>query len=214
MNEKMSRKELEELIKKEGNRKELNHRGYEYIISRGANEGSSMFHLCGYVALPRTHPLNEVDYDVAERVWGISVHGGLTFADFLPVVGERRYCYGFDCAHTYDLSSWRQFDDDGILPDYRNMQYVEDECQALIDQLINIDSLVDIGKVNNYIIGHKVVPDVPCKAVLRLWNAGGHPMDTFYCKLESGHTDPHRNNLRYPLKDSLDAIHMWRETND
>ena len=94
------------------------------------------------------------------------------------------------------------------------MSFVEGECEKLIDQLINIDSLVDIGKVNNYIIGHKVVPDVPCKAVLRLWNAGGHPMDTFYCKLESGHTDPHRNNLRYPLKDSLDAIHMWRETND
>ena len=173
-----------------------------------------MFHLCGYVALPRTHPLNEVDYGVAEKQWRISVHGGLTFADFLPVSGERRYCYGFDCAHMFDLSSWRQFDDEcDALPYYRDMQYVEDECKALIDQLINIENLVNIGRMNNDILMHKVEP---CRAALHLWDLddrliGNNPL---YCRLESGHRGPHRTRLKVPIRGSSEVIYEWRETND
>lgn len=61
---------------------------------------------CGYVALPKNHPWNDLDlYDVPS-----DVHGGITFgperikggtfpADF---TGEPLLWVGFDCAHAYD----------------------------------------------------------------------------------------------------------------
>lgn len=98
------------------------HRGYSWAIIR-----TPALHLCGYVQVPETHPLYKQHYDAFE----VSVHGGLTYgreAD-APLSG---YWLGFDCAHSEDLSP--RFFSSGT---YRTVLYVRDECERLIDQLID-----------------------------------------------------------------------------
>lgn len=98
------------------------HRGYSWAIIR-----TPALHLCGYVQVPETHPLYQKPYHAFE----VSVHGGLTFASEAdaPLSG---YWIGFDCAHSGDLSP-RLFGSGT----YRTVLYVRDECERLIDQLID-----------------------------------------------------------------------------
>ena len=98
------------------------HRGYPWAIIR-----TPALHLCGYVQVPETHPLYKQHYDAFE----VSVHGGLTYAGEAeaPLSG---YWIGFDCAHSGDLSP--KISSSGT---YRTVLYVRDECERLIDQLID-----------------------------------------------------------------------------
>ena len=98
------------------------HRGYPWAIIR-----TPALHLCGYVQVPETHPLHKKPYGDFE----VSVHGGLTFAKEAeaPLSG---YWIGFDCAHSGDLSP--KISECGT---YRTVLYVRDECERLIDQLID-----------------------------------------------------------------------------
>lgn len=69
---------------------------------------------CGYVGVTKGHPAFDQDYDDV----GVSVHGGLTYADFcqpgedetvgvchVPQAGRPEHVYwlGFDTGHAYDL---------------------------------------------------------------------------------------------------------------
>lgn len=49
---------------------------------------------CGYVGIPTNHPFFEKNYDEID----ISVHGGLTFSDYMDGI----WFIGFDCAHVGD----------------------------------------------------------------------------------------------------------------
>lgn len=120
---------------------------------------NNLGNLCGYVGVKRGHPAYKKDYDDVD----VSVHGGLTYADFcqehseeskgichLPGKREpkRIYWLGFDCAHCYDLvpgmlkfhNEFRsqypaEFSD---VPDrdvYRDVEYVRNECRSLAKQL-------------------------------------------------------------------------------
>ena len=54
---------------------------------------------CGYVGIPKEHPLYAIDYDKIEA----NVHGGLTYGSTSPVGDEdQRYYVGFDCNHVGD----------------------------------------------------------------------------------------------------------------
>jgi len=99
---------------------------------------------CGYVAVPPDHPLyNHEDY----MELTLSVHGGITWsADYLP--GEHpdgNWYFGFDCAHSGDLSprdvmfsfSGYPYTLDGV---YRDFHYVENECRRLASQLSDLTS--------------------------------------------------------------------------
>jgi hypothetical protein len=98
------------------------HRGYSWAIIR-----TEALHLCGYVQVPEGHPLYLRPYGNFE----VSVHGGLTFSceAEAPFSG---YWIGFDCAHGGDLSP--KISNSGT---YRTVLYVRDECERLIDQLID-----------------------------------------------------------------------------
>ena len=98
------------------------HRGYPWAIIR-----TPALHLCGYVQVPETHPLYKQPYVDFE----VSAHGGLTYASEAeaPFSG---YWIGFDCAHSGDL--FPRFSSSGT---YRTVLYVRDECERLIDQLID-----------------------------------------------------------------------------
>jgi hypothetical protein len=124
--------------------------GLPCLIHRAGVSGS----LCGYVGVSTGHPWYEKDYDAVK----VTVHGGLTFADFCqpasengsgichvpePGESERVWWLVFDCAHAFDLSPRIESlrpkpkrrklltDDD----EYRDIDYVRAECVALAAQV-------------------------------------------------------------------------------
>jgi hypothetical protein len=120
---------------------------------------AEMGHWCGYVAVPKTHPLfgkdyNEVDYDK------VTPHGGLTYAQECAGDPDRGIChrtdggdhawwFGFDCAHAWDYgpgtacfrAAILDHGDDRRPADpawdetYRTLDYVKRECGKLAAQL-------------------------------------------------------------------------------
>ena len=130
--------------------------GYPALIIRVSYSG----HLCGYVAVPPGHPAHghsyateyetdangERDYDKPRPnpLNGIRVHGGITYTEkcagrvcHVPAPGEPDdvWWVGFDCNHAYDLapnygSAYRT-----VMADYRDVDYVREQCELLAEQL-------------------------------------------------------------------------------
>lgn len=96
------------------------YKGYRYYIRRRSLDFRDFY--CGYVEIPKDHSLYEVDYDDLEH---INVHGGLTFSGRLDFSDE--YLLGFDCAHDGDDTS------------VEDANYTANECERLIDQLIEVE---------------------------------------------------------------------------
>ena len=119
-------------------------------------------HWCGYVAVAEGHPFFEMAYDelpLPKDEDGyktyIDVHGGLTFASFchegddpsrgichVPQPGrpDRVWWFGFDCAHSQDLSPAmvareRAYGWSSLGEVYRDRAYVESEVRGLARQL-------------------------------------------------------------------------------
>lgn len=94
----------------------------------------------GYVSVPKDHEAYGLYYDKLT----FHVHGGITFADSSlppdsPVQCENVWWIGFDCGHGFDLYPYL---DDKYLPlfaevgaEYRDLEYVKQECNHLVDQL-------------------------------------------------------------------------------
>jgi hypothetical protein len=110
-------------------------------------------HWCGYVGISKNHPLFEKEYSNIEQ--DLIVHGGLTFADHCAKTSDpsKHVCHlvesgeddhvwwlGFDCAHSGDISDFiRTYERIAGYPEaYRTLQYVENECRQLAQQLIEI----------------------------------------------------------------------------
>ena len=136
--------------------------------------------LCGYVGVPPEHPWHGRDYsdthyndegeydtEVAKTApdYIIEVHGGLTYADLCQegVEEDRGVChipldgrphnvwwFGFDCAHSHDLSPAMANRDRelGIAPlssyglgeHYRSVPYVRREVESLARQLAAVSA--------------------------------------------------------------------------
>ena len=84
---------------------------------------------CGYVSVPKDHPLNSVNYlDIDDKFY---CHGGLTFSSDKSTT-ERNYpiesdlhWFGFDCGHAEDFE------------EPKSLSCVEEECIALAKQFDN-----------------------------------------------------------------------------
>ena len=95
-------------------------------------------HRCGYVEVPKGHPLFGVRYseqckaltnEAPEDVF--RVHGGLTYSDAdqpYPVTSDG-WWFGFDCAHYEDKTEY--FDGEE-----RSAEYVVSECESLARQIV------------------------------------------------------------------------------
>lgn len=103
------------------------YQGFRYIVKHFIDmhesdnvSGSYRNWYTGYVIIPEGHKFYEAD-GMDEDVTNLEVHGGITFADVLPGVGE--FALGFDCAHFRD----NPFDNDE--------RYVCEECKNLIKEI-------------------------------------------------------------------------------
>jgi hypothetical protein len=79
------------------------HAGFEWEVT-----ANGIGYRCGYVRLPQGHPWHGKDYD-DEALWGVRVHGGLTFAapdTHCGKGGEDDAPGGFNCIH-----EWRRWFD-------------------------------------------------------------------------------------------------------
>jgi hypothetical protein len=132
------------------------HKGLECLVIRicysEIPDNSFMFggFLCGYVFLPKDHPWNGEDFYDDQK--GIEVHGGITFSE----EKESKFCLGFDCAHSFDLTpSLEKLKTTPLLKHmvdfenemkklypkspvfnhtYRNVSYCVAECESLANQ--------------------------------------------------------------------------------
>jgi hypothetical protein len=142
----------------EPDRLEWEHAGLPCLAVRGPEFSG---HWCGYVAVPPAHPLHGQHYDGPD----VTVHGGLTYSNrcdghvcHVPKPGDPDdvWWFGFDCAHSGDLSpasharylgrgypfSDKPYDharavatDDGFVDVYRTLDYVQAEANTLAEQL-------------------------------------------------------------------------------
>lgn len=106
--------------------------GYKCLILRNPDLG----HLCGYVGLPQDHPLHGVGYN--DLPADVDVHGGPSAAGrpgMKDFGADPDYWWvGFDCAHASDLIPAYPIDN----CQYRDMDYVKNECARLAEQLQRI----------------------------------------------------------------------------
>ena len=135
---------IKKKIKEEGNIKESEYKGYKYIIIRMNEYEPNRINLNGYVVIPENH-LFKIDYNSSycghsgcyehtpESI--IDVHGGLTYSGDIEFSDGEHYCLGFDTAHSGDVWTFEYIEKHA---EYRNMEYVENECKRMIDQLISI----------------------------------------------------------------------------
>lgn len=100
--------------------------GYQYIVlSYGT-------HPCGYVALPKKHKLNGVDYDDVNELcsedYTDNVHGGFTFSrEGLHDYIHNRWVLGWDYNHYGDKNGF--IDIDGR--EYTVMELFDDALNAI-----------------------------------------------------------------------------------
>lgn len=112
-------------------------RGYRvYIRYCDGHLGINPYY-CGYVVVPKYHPLYGKDYDELDSY--IAIHGGLTFSGYLSDIAPEYYLLGFDCNHGGDNIS--ECDE----------EYVLGECMRLVNQLINAE--YDFKKFDQPITG-------------------------------------------------------------
>lgn len=105
-------------------------------------------HLCGYVGIPKEHPLYLVNYISDDNpIDELECHGGVTFTgNNLKGMKEDFWYIGFDCAHYMDyqpgldkiLSSIPTFTESSTLfgqKVYRDIDFVKNEITSLVEQI-------------------------------------------------------------------------------
>lgn len=95
---------------------------------------------CGYVFIPKSHPMYGKNYDDVN----VEVHGGLTFGE----PSDEEWVLGFDCGHAGDfIPGMKEFilekNSSGYqypVNVYRDKEYVIKETNSLSEQLYKIKS--------------------------------------------------------------------------
>ena len=122
----MTADELKAKIDLEGDSKDFTYKEHECRVLRVLATG----HLCGYVGVCTSSPLYGIDYEFLDSV---EVHGGLTYSGKMS--DSDKWWFGFDCAHFGDRLPLYS-DGTGV---YRDMDYVKNEVENLVEQLIKLE---------------------------------------------------------------------------
>jgi len=139
----------------------FSYNGWECVIRRECfDDGPIMFggFLCGFVKIPKDHPLYIVNPDIhLNDLSDFDVHGGITCYGY-PFWDEENLYLGFDCDHVSDINpcfkKMREFPEefpegfcdffDSLFhicnPTYKNISFVKKELEHLCDQLSKYDS--------------------------------------------------------------------------
>lgn len=130
----MIKKEFEKLLSEEGNHRAFQYKGYTCQIKRANIEYSG--HLCGYIEIPPSHDLYNMEYDDIESKYDyeIPAHGSLTFSGQIG----NRFWIGIDCAHFGDMNpcmhpSMPEWIHEGET--YKDMEYVQNNLKEIIDYI-------------------------------------------------------------------------------
>jgi len=135
----MNKEELNRIIKSEGDYYEWTNTLKCFIQRNPMNAW------CGYTIIPKSFP---IDF---EQEININCHGGITYQS-INIDGD--LVVGFDCAHHGDLVP-KLLELEGILINdkdisvYRDKQYVIDEVNSMVEQILNIVSVQRHIKINN-----------------------------------------------------------------
>jgi hypothetical protein len=122
----------------EPNRVDFIHAGFSCFILR-----APIGHLCGYVGVPNTHSCYNKHYNDID----VDVHGGLTYGEkcqgvicHIPEPGmpDDVKWFGFDCAHSGDLSPSIHMRFMHSYTTYRNIGFVTREVKSLAEQLAKL----------------------------------------------------------------------------
>jgi len=125
----MIRKEVLDIIKKEGDYKEFTYRTIKCFIQRNHHTGC----LNGYIHLPKCLP--KID------IYSLIVHGGITYEN---IEDDGTLVIGFDTNHINDLSitlfdMMLKYNMNSHTTDvYRTMDFVINEIESLVDDLDKI----------------------------------------------------------------------------
>jgi hypothetical protein len=119
--------------------------GYPCIIARDTVSGT----WCGYVGIAYNHPLYHT-YVADPTFQYISVHGGVSYAGFLPrqelwiTPAQRHWWVGFDCTQEFDLCPLK-LDDEFVdaRVEYRTEEYAQNETMYLAEQLQQMEVTQD-----------------------------------------------------------------------
>lgn len=131
----------------EPDRLEFKHEGLDCLMVRHP----SSLHWCGYVGVPKGHPLFGKHYNEVHEKHRVDVHGGLTYSEGCGGAvchnsPEDAWWFGFDCAHSGDVSPGMRLTYETI-PEmakfknchsedrYRDMDYVRHEVESLAEQI-------------------------------------------------------------------------------
>jgi len=99
-------------------------------------------HHCGYVGIPKEHPLFDKGYSEGEYPntpeGMFAVHGGITYSGGhhgYPIADDKELWWlGFDCAHLGDATLGKHsFNEEYAV--FRDVPYVTAECEKLALQL-------------------------------------------------------------------------------
>ena len=116
--------ELDKIIKNEGDLIEFEYKEIPCVLKRNL-----LGALCGYCKIPSYIGININEND-------IYVHGGVTY------IGkwDEYDVFGFDCAHSGDYTPLYPF----YCTVYRTKEYCIDQCISIIDQIIKLDTKINI----------------------------------------------------------------------
>ena len=133
------------IIGEEGDYKEwvyIAQNGIEYRCHIKRN--SIVLSLSGYVQVEKGNLLYGKDYMDLNF---ITVHGGITYGR----TNENGTIYGFDCGHWGD-GYYSLHRDDPNVGVYRNMKYVQDECNKMSEQFSKYEvSVIRKDKIDGFL---------------------------------------------------------------
>lgn len=132
----MTTEELKAILKKEGNYKAFEYKGYKCRILRmgeGMDPEYRLFYLCGYVLLTEKDKYYGKDADTIPY----HAHGGLNYSSHrLHNQPEEWWRIGFDCGHAGDINMVFRLERPESGFTYKTMEFVENELKQLVDQIV------------------------------------------------------------------------------
>lgn len=119
----MTKNEMLEKLQVEPEYTEGEYKGYIYEIKRS----DALKTYCGYVYVPNSTFESNKNLFELDRIF---CHGGITYYDDEKI--------GFDTAHWNDLIPIFVLDGISEFGEYRDINFCENECKSIIEQLIEI----------------------------------------------------------------------------